>query len=60
MKRKFHKPEQIVKKLRETDAALSAGKTVGADSESGDSGVQQRSESVAAGLVADNCTDGAD
>jgi putative transposase len=28
MKRKFHKPEQIVKKLRETDAALSAGKTV--------------------------------
>jgi putative transposase len=28
MKRKFHKPEQIVKKLREADAALSSGSTV--------------------------------
>jgi transposase-like protein len=28
MKRKFHKPEQIVKKLREADAAISSGSTV--------------------------------
>jgi len=28
MKRKLHKPEQIVKKLREADAALSSGSTV--------------------------------
>jgi transposase-like protein len=28
MKRKFHKPEQIVKKLREADAALSSGSTI--------------------------------
>jgi len=29
MKGKKHKPEQIIKKLREADAMLSAGKTVG-------------------------------
>jgi transposase-like protein len=28
MKRKFHTPEQIVKKLREADAAIAAGGTV--------------------------------
>ena len=28
MKRKFHTPEQIVKKLREADAAIAAGSTV--------------------------------
>jgi len=28
MKRKFHKPEQIVKKLREADAAIASGSTV--------------------------------
>jgi len=28
MKRKFHKPEQIVKKLREADAAIASGTTV--------------------------------
>jgi len=28
MKRRFHKPEQIVKKLREADAAIAAGSTV--------------------------------
>ena len=28
MKRKLHKPEQIVKKLRDADAALSSGGTV--------------------------------
>ena len=28
MKRKFHKPEQIVKKLREADAAVASGSTV--------------------------------
>ena len=28
MKRKFHKPEQIVKKLREADAATASGSTV--------------------------------
>jgi putative transposase len=28
MKRKLHKPEQIVKKLREADTALSSGNTV--------------------------------
>lgn len=28
MKKKFHKPEQIVKKLREADAAISSGSTV--------------------------------
>ena len=28
MKRKFHKPEQIVKKLREAEAAISSGNTV--------------------------------
>ena len=28
MKRKFHKPEQIVKKLREADAAIASGNTV--------------------------------
>ena len=28
MKRKLHKPEQIVKKLREADAAISSGSTV--------------------------------
>jgi putative transposase len=28
MKRKFHKPEQIVQKLREADAAISSGSTV--------------------------------
>jgi putative transposase len=28
MKGKFHKPEQIVKKLREADTALSSGNTV--------------------------------
>ena len=29
MKRKKHRPEQIIKKLREADAMLSAGKTIG-------------------------------
>jgi len=29
MKRKRHNPEQIVKKLREADAMIAAGKTVG-------------------------------
>jgi transposase-like protein len=29
MKRKRHRPEQIIKKLREADAMLSAGKTIG-------------------------------
>ena len=29
MKGKKHKPEQIIKKLREADAMLSAGKTIG-------------------------------
>jgi putative transposase len=29
MKGKKHKPEQIVKKLREADAMISAGKTIG-------------------------------
>lgn len=28
MKRKFHKPEQIVKKLREADAAVASGSTI--------------------------------
>jgi len=28
MKRRFHKPEQIVQKLREADAAIAAGSTV--------------------------------
>lgn len=28
MKRKFHSPEQIVKKLREADAAIASGSTV--------------------------------
>jgi len=28
MKRKFHKPEQIVKKLREADVAIASGSTV--------------------------------
>ncbi len=28
MKRKFHTPEQIVKKLREADAAIASGSTV--------------------------------
>ena len=28
MKRKFHKPEQIVRKLREADAAIASGSTV--------------------------------
>jgi putative transposase len=28
MKRRFHKPEQIVKKLREADAAIASGSTV--------------------------------
>ena len=28
MKRKFHKPEQIVKKLREADAIIASGGTV--------------------------------
>lgn len=28
MKRKFHTPEQIVKKLREADAAMASGSTV--------------------------------
>jgi len=28
MKRKIHKPEQIVKKLREADAAIASGSTV--------------------------------
>jgi len=29
MKRKRHSPEQIIKKLREADAMLAAGKTIG-------------------------------
>ena len=29
MKRKRHRPEQIIRKLREADAMLSAGKTIG-------------------------------
>ena len=29
MKRKKHRPEQIIKKLREADAMLSADKTIG-------------------------------
>ena len=29
MKRKKHRPEQIIRKLREADAMLSAGKTIG-------------------------------
>ena len=29
MKRKRHEPEQIIKKLREADAMLAAGKTIG-------------------------------
>jgi len=29
MKRNRHKPEQIIKKLREADAMLAAGKTIG-------------------------------
>ncbi len=29
MKRKKHRPEQIIKKLREADAMLAAGKTIG-------------------------------
>ena len=29
MKTKKHKPEQIIKKLREADAMLAAGKTIG-------------------------------
>ncbi|HTU25494.1 MAG TPA: transposase, partial [Pirellulales bacterium] len=29
MKRKRHSPEQIIKKLREADAMITAGKTVG-------------------------------
>ena len=29
MKRKRHSPEQIIKKLREADAMISAGKTIG-------------------------------
>jgi len=29
MKSKKHKPEQIIKKLREADAMLAAGKTIG-------------------------------
>ena len=29
MKRKRHNPEQIIKKLREADAMLAAGKTIG-------------------------------
>lgn len=29
MKRKRHHPEQIVKKLREADAMLASGKTIG-------------------------------
>ena len=29
MKRKKHRPEQIIKKLREADAMLSVGKTIG-------------------------------
>jgi len=28
MKRKFHTPEQIVKKLREADAAIASGSTI--------------------------------
>ena len=28
MKRKYHRPEQIVKKLREADAAIASGSTV--------------------------------
>jgi len=28
MKHRFHKPEQIVKKLREADAAIASGSTV--------------------------------
>jgi putative transposase len=29
MKRKLHSPEQIIKKLREADAMMTAGKTIG-------------------------------
>ena len=29
MKRKKHRPEQIIKKLREADAMIAAGKTIG-------------------------------